>query len=532
MPEDLSSTKVTPLLIFQCGTCARRKVQCEGYPKKLRWIQSPDFQKQLSNKSRERSIQQHSVTRKLASSGANNQSTLTLRQSDLGRVQLSSPCRHARSHDTHRETQQSHVTSMQSGYHDAMRTSRLFIQRSLCLIPNATPLDLYLFDYNLFQMSKLVFVNSDPSSSALSDHIALALEPESLLFETIMASAAIHLSLAGLVDQQLVCTKKSRALNAMRAAIARRQTINMSRYSTKSSKSPYPLPLDLRDCMVLCASTSLIGMELSQGSPLSQILPLIRGSTTLIMEGFYAAHDGSSPPAIFRHCQRLVAYFDVLSCVPYPRAPLLDADNWFRDRDEESLNHDPLMGCFSEIFVLIGKAASLIRAFYSGQVEGKEFSVQQYLLISQLDAWQPFQGRATMQGALSNDMQEFVSAQTGNAHKFATMLFLVRSGKVTETISLHHVQNLISRLRHTISCVPINSPFIATMLWPAFVLGCESRESSEQAETTQWFLDVLLKQRFENIRVALKALQENIWPNACLNWVKLCWDHKIQLILA
>ena len=347
-----------------------------------------------------------------------------------------------------------------------------------------------------------------------------------------MASAAIHLSLAGLVDQHLVFTKKSRALKAMRAAIARRQTINMRSYSTHPSKSASALPLDLRDCMVLCASTSLIGMELSQGSPLSQILPLISGSTTLIMERSHAANDGSSPPAIFRHCQRLVAYFDVLSCVPCPRAPLLDADNWFRDSDEESLNHDPLMGCFSEIFVLIGKAASLIRAFYTGQVEAKEFSIQQDQLMSQLDSWQPFQGRASLLEDPSKDMQEFVSAQAGNAHKLATMLFLARSGDAAEAVWSLHVQNLISRLRHAIFCVPINSPFIATMLWPAFVLGCESRESSEQAETTQWFLDVLLKQRFENIRVALRALQEDIWPNACLNWVKTCWDHKIQLTMA
>ncbi|PVH84340.1 hypothetical protein DL98DRAFT_612511 [Cadophora sp. DSE1049] len=507
-----------------CGTCARRKVQCEGYPKKLRWVQSSDSQKQRSNASKELSIQQDVVVRRSASSKARDQSLWSPSHSCLNPVPLHPPCTQAQSHDAHqqdREPQQRPVTlSPLFSHHNSLSPPPLYLQISPSLLPSATPLDIYLFDYNLFQMSKLVFVNSDPSSSARSDHVALALEPRSLIFETIMASAAIHLSLTGLVDEQLVFTKKSRALKGMRAAIASRQNITMTSNSNNPSNSISPLTRNLLDHMILCASTSLIGMELSQGSPLSQILPLIKGSTTLIVERYRAAHHEFSPPPIFRHCQSLVAYFDILSCVPYPRSPILDTDIWFRGKDDKSLDYDPLMGCFSEIFMLIGRAASLISVFYTGQVDDNEFSGQQNLLTSQLDAWQPFRGHVSMHEDLSKDLEEFVSAQAGNAHKFATMIFLTRSSDGADTVSSHHTQRLISRLRNAMSCVSIDSPFIATMLWPAFVLGCESRESSEQAHTTQWFQDVLIKQRFENIRVALKALQEQIWPNDCFNWVK------------
>ncbi|KAL5329635.1 hypothetical protein ACEPPN_003150 [Leptodophora sp. 'Broadleaf-Isolate-01'] len=393
-------------------------------------------------------------------------------------------------------------------------------------------------------MSKLVFVNSDPVTSARSVHIALALEPNSLLFDSITASAVIHLSLIGLVDRHLVFSKKNRVLRGMRAVLASRESADeLTCFNGLSSPTPSFIRRPLDD-MIICASMSLIGMELSQGSHLSQILPLIKGSTALIMERYQIpAHQNVLPP-IFLHCQRLVAYFDILSCVPYPRAPFLDTDVWFPLISEGgNRDYDPLMGCFSEVFTMIGKVATLISGFYDRRIDEAGFLTQRNFLVSQLQAWEPFrnsQVEFTTEIPVMLERDDYISAQAGNTHKFATLIYLLRSyskeGAANSwTLDDSHYDHLVSCLRSSVSRVPIDSPFIATMLWPAFVLGCESRESHEQDETTRWFLKVLAKQRFENIRVALDTLRGEIWRGGdCgqLNWVKMCWERKIELILA
>ncbi|KAG4429461.1 hypothetical protein IFR05_015050 [Cadophora sp. M221] len=500
-----------------CTNCTRRNIQCEGYPKKFRWIQNPDVQMHKCSTSKNLSV--------------NIQTATTLDQSQLGKNR------------TPNKSQIDHDQSIQCRN---ISTLPLHLHGTLSLLPDATELDRYLFDYDLFQMSKLVFVSSDPLTSARSDHVALALEPNSLLFDSIMASSAIHLNLSGLVDRQIVFSKKNRALRGMRVALAGRESPDeLTCINGFASPTPSFPRRPLND-MIICASMSLIGRELSQGSHLSQILPLIKGSTTLIMERYQIPTHGttSTLPPIFLHCQRLVAYFDILSCIPYPRAPFLDTEVWFplisdsgRDRD-----YDPLMGCFSEIFAMIGKAASLISGFYERRIDEVEFLTQQNLLISQLQAWEPFQNSqnkymADKPPTLEGD--DYISAQAGNAHKFATLIYLLRSyskgGASASSDDTHH-RHLVSRLRSSVSSVPIDSPFTATMLWPAFVLGCESLDSHERDQTTRWFLEVLAKQRFENIRVALDALREEIWRSGDsarrLGWVQVCWEKKIKLILA
>lgn len=411
----------------------------------------------------------------------------------------------------------------------------------MSILPDASKLEMYLLDYSLAVVSKVAFLDAG-SSPHPYQHIAIALNmgPNSILFNCVVAHSAAHLNQAGHVSEQVLLARKSRALHSLRTAIM----------SAISGQHSYP---DANE-MNFCASVMLVGLATTEGSPLSEVLQLVKGSAILWNE--YRRTTQGDDSMLSNSTKRMLAYFDILSSVPYPRAPALPVDMWLGSGNVvgQSFHIDPLMGCLTNLFALIAECSRSIFHYYSGNTNHLDFTAQKTSLLNHLSQWQhPLP--ADFEAIHGYDWT--TSAHAGEAYKLATQIYLLCScnSQIDSRLAASHVR----QLRYAVFSIPVHSPFIAMMLWPAFVLGCETREQIQRERIEKWFQDVFVKQGFGNIRVALNALK-CIWrlmdsraaqaersklpsegaflcreedrvtcqSQSKYSWVMLCWEEQIS----
>jgi len=138
--------------------------------------------------------------------------------------------------------------------------------------------------------------------------------------------------------------------------------------------------------------------------------------------------------------KQMLAYFDIFSCVPCVRRPILDKRYWLADEacvSEENIEGsglDPVVGCFSAVVALIGRSSALVCAVFEDEIEMRQYLIARDELLKLLASWKlldrprhahpgvhPFKPTPVNGSGVHN---LFLA---GNAHSLATQIFLHRT---------------------------------------------------------------------------------------------------------
>jgi hypothetical protein len=481
---------------------------------------------------------------------------------------------------------------------DAQATASLISpvgDRHISLIPRylnpngprfTNALDRILYDHSLSILPNLVFLNRARSSEICAAQIYELHDADAGLRSALLVSSATHLFVQGVVSKLDFLKIRQRALRAISNAVLAKQEPDNStqRLLTVTSAATNPWgqvgSLHCSDAY-LSASLNLSATGLILGEPLHNILPLIQGTVLFVMQRhrfaeFASKRQSSSPLAVinnisshsFTITKRMLAYFDIMSCVPCARTPYMAELYWFTDKacvEQQNMDGSGLdltMGCFPVLFALLGRCSTFIDSRFKNVTTLDKLHAIEVSLLNDLQHWSPLPQRLPiLSTSPGHDSYTFHTSDyricvfAGNAYSLATQIFLLRSRDFDETSS--QIEALVHLLSMEILQVPIESAPMTTMLWPLWVLGCESYDPATRDGTIMPIFNRLLqRQSFRNIHLALEALRTRIWrlghgtgetalkeraveessssqyPWRQSEWVKYCWVEKIQLTLA
>jgi len=268
----------------------------------------------------------------------------------------------------------------------------------------------------------------------------------------------------------------------------------------------------------------------------------------------------------------MLAYFDIFSCLPCARPPILHERYWLRDEacvaeeNTDGSGLDPVMGCFPAVIGLIGRSAALVSAVFGEDIKMSQYLVDRDELLRSLAEWKPLERLPPIDStsASSHDLmdEEYnICLSAGKAHSLATQIYLHRTTNFDQ--HSEELQKLTGTLRDSILEVGVSSASATVMLWPFWVLGCESYDTTFRDEVVApMFTALASRQGFLNISQCFKTLQERIWVLRPVpvpvhkpaqeyikledfdgldqddtgwyqsQWARYCWKEMLEVILA
>jgi hypothetical protein len=416
-----------------------------------------------------------------------------------------------------------------------------------------------LFRHWTANILNISFPSNDGLWEICDGTVAMALEADSILLPTVLASASVHMVASGVLHEAAMLARKQAAIRAMVRFLH-------PRYRDGPDSMAH-LPLEVIDVAV-SASAHLVGTEIIQGSHMSIVLPLLRGAVSLA-EARWRAHRGgrvSRYDAVNAIDTHLLAWHDFMTCVPSPRRPFLRLEHWSRhfgpSRPATSPSRAPdrVFGFAEEITIVTGESATLIHERYRDLVSLPYFNSHKNALLDRLAQ---AKGRLPPQKHTADHVDRDKRSNynacifAAISHALATQIYLLRA----ENCAASHLwtYNLTLELEEAISRVSSSTAAVTIMLWPLWVLGCESLFHAPRRRIVVNKLQAMLeKERFMNIESCLNILQTQIWgqdpdlihsytlelaptqgprrlsepSGRCLSWVRLCFDQAIQPVLA
>jgi hypothetical protein len=288
---------------------------------------------------------------------------------------------------------------------------------------------------------------------------------------------------------------------------------------------------------LLSASLQLVGIEILQGSDMSSLMPLMKGAIFLV-ERLFAASSASEVTHLLRYGTviqmeiKLLAYHDFMTCVPYPRKPLLHPRYWLREVDQLSgpsqlPEPDMVMGFAADIMILTGKCAVLVEKLFHGMMATELFQLHRVSLLDKLEKAikalpAPTQfpddlpDKEAMKNSNSARKQPNIhnpSIFAAHSHARASQIYLMRATDLPEYSLV--IEAVITNLEASIQSVPVDSPSVTIMLWPLWVLGCEADDSDRglaRRDLVRKLLRTMFaKEGFMNIRRCLETLETQMW---------------------
>jgi hypothetical protein len=401
----------------------------------------------------------------------------------------------------------------------------------------------------------------DPASS---DHLKgmyldMIYNEKQVALDAILAASSAHMFSLGYVSESSFFAAKQRSLTSM---ITELNGINSAVVDIH-----HHAPVAVDDATLL-AALLLLGPEIinagSKEGP-AQVRWLLQGARTLIVERhkYFAclcplAHPGrpllryrlDSP--IFTSCVRSLAFTDIITSVPCARRPVIHKKYWLPDAllaAEEGLRTmkpDPDLGYSADVLSLLGDAVSDVSDLLTKSTSRETFLGNECILQGRLDnAVESVQRHLT--GDMTGSHAYNIAATTCLA--LATKIFLLRGTDFASASPL--VEVLRSRLYEMMSIVPIENSASTTLLWPLWVLGCESYADSTRPsrhDVSTHLQRLYDSQRMKNVKQCLDTLRGRIWhrhAEACMSeqclgcgrqeqssWVLRCWQERIELLLA
>lgn len=450
------------------------------------------------------------------------------------------------------------------------------------------PLDWLIFEHWLAMTVQLVCL--DPASShrvrGMYFHLATN-NNNSVALRTMLANSAAHLLSLGRINDSDFALAQQKAFKALRFSLNKPcpEPKMLTDGKVPSHDQHMPLPSLADDTIV--GSILLLGDEIIQPGDnygLARVQYLLQGTYSLITERYKyfdcpcpLSHPARSEPEfkldspLFESSVRLLAWGDIMSCVPCVRPPMMDKRYWLERAIQASregareVRPDFDLGYCAQIVGLLGECASAIYSLYTQSILAQEFVHMQDLLYLQLDKAmaslpEPVDdskdtpNRTPSLNPLGYTRSDMVDAHNNCitaavCHGLASQIFLLRA--MDHERSSPRIQTLCDRLITSITQISTNSSVVTIMLWPIWVLGCESYYTDGMDNMRQ-FVTTLLQEIYErqgmkNVERCLETLKGAIWtldppptyqeckyycPTQQPTWVRHCWSQGVRLLLA
>jgi hypothetical protein len=449
------------------------------------------------------------------------------------------------------------------------------------------PLDWPIFEHWMAMTVQLVCLDPASSHNVRGMYFHLATNNSTVALRTMLANSAAHLLSLGRISDSNFALAQQKAFKALRFSLNNVPTDSKMLTGGKvlSHDQHMPLPSLADDTIV--GSMLLLGDEIIQPGEnygLARVQYLLQGTYSLIIERYKyfdcscpLAHPARSEPEfkldspLFESSVRLLAWGDIMSCVPCVRPPMMDKRYWLEGAIRASregareLRPDFDLGYCAQIVALLGQCATAIYSLYTQSISEQEFSHMQDLLYLQLDKAMvdlpkpEYNSRdtpnhnpsSTPSGYSRSDMVEAHNSCITAAvcHGLASQILLLRAMDYER--SSPRIQALCHSLSRSITQISTNSSVITIMLWPLWVLGCESY-CSDGADDLRQFVTTFLQATYErqsmrSVEKCLVTLKETIWtldppptnqedkdygPTQQSTWVRHCWNQGVRLLLA
>lgn len=172
----------------------------------------------------------------------------------------------------------------------------------------------------------------------------------------------------------------------------------------------------------------------------------------------------------------------------------------------DQMEVDPLMGCATTLFPLIGRAANLIQrvrktesnslTLVSTAMELKEL-LQQWQVPSALLFEPPEDPNSEVQHSI----------QTAEAYRYATLLYLHQA---VPEIPSDSAQTLAKKVLVTLASVPLSSRTTIVQIFPLFAASCEVTDPEDRNWVQQRWTAMMARLRIGNVTSCWSVVQE-VW---------------------
>lgn len=431
----------------------------------------------------------------------------------------------------------------------------------------------------------------DPGSSddLRQMHLHLAHRHDSVALSAMLAVSAAHMVSLGLMPETVLVAAQQNSLKAMIAVLnSLTLTSNNTRQITSDADNGTHVPSPALADDSIVASLLLLGPEIIHGeadNDRAKSHYLLLGAQSLIVERhkYFECQCALQHPArswpefqldspLYQSTLRSLAFTDIMACVPCAKRPLVGKEYWL-DRAVHAthegirdLRPDPDLGYCARILSLLGDCATTVDGFFRGLIPDKSFFECQTKLLEQMEDFTrdlpeilELQTDASYHSPLGTEGKgKAVITAHNNAvfaaisHALASQIFLLRA--TDHVYDSPVLKTLCSRLAQSIARISVDDNSVATiMLWPLWVLGCESsadgcgEEASSRTHVKAILQTIYEQQRIKSVANCLRRLERDIWTVRSgqstdltehasaaqqATWVRRCWDDKIEVILA
>lgn len=167
-------------------------------------------------------------------------------------------------------------------------------------------------------------------------------------------------------------------------------------------------------------------------------------------------------------------------------------------------NVDPLMGCASTLFPLIGRVANLIRKVRTSSTNSINIISQANELKVALESWQPPLAFEAPEDPTS-DIEH--SLQTAEAYRWATLLYLHQA---VPEIPCKSAAQLAKRALVYLATVPLTSRTIIVQIYPLLAAGCEASSEEDRSWVKDRWAAMMSRMLIGNLDSCWEVIQE-VW---------------------
>ena len=188
-----------------------------------------------------------------------------------------------------------------------------------------------------------------------------------------------------------------------------------------------------------------------------------------------------------------------------------DFDILYKPICQDTIRHqgiDPLMGCASTMFPIIGRVSNLVRKVRKTARNSFNAITEANILKAKLEKWRPLPNFDEPQDN-STDVEQ--ALWTAEAYRSATLLYLYQAvpgislDSVTEKIAVLSVECLTS-----LANVPVTSGAVIVHIFPLLAAGCEATDPETRRFVEDRWLAMMQRMKIGNLDKCLEAVKE-VW---------------------
>lgn len=166
---------------------------------------------------------------------------------------------------------------------------------------------------------------------------------------------------------------------------------------------------------------------------------------------------------------------------------------------------DPLMGCASTLFPLIGRTANLIRRVYRAESNSPPMISQAMELKLLLETWDP---PAFIEPPEDPTCDVRHALQTAEAYRWATLLYLHQAlPEIPERLT---TSDMAKKVLVFLATVPLASRCVIIHIYPLFMAGCEADVEEDRQWIKERWTAMMNRMRIGIIEKCVEVMEE-VW---------------------